>query len=49
VDSCLITLMADQSHTFTITSGTVASSDLHAAALTAAPVLRSVNDLVARS
>jgi beta-mannosidase len=41
VDSALITLRAGDSHTFVITGG-----GLDEAALTAAPVLRSVNDLI---
>jgi beta-mannosidase len=43
VDSGLITLIAGEQHTFTVTSG-----ELDSAALTSVPVLRSVNDLVAR-
>ncbi len=44
VDSGLITLIAGQSHTFVITS----PAPLDEVALTAEPVLRSVNDLIAR-
>ena len=40
VDSCLVTLTAGDSHTFTVTG-----SGLDEVALTAKPVLRSVNDL----
>jgi beta-mannosidase len=41
VDTGMVTLAAGESHTFVVTSG-----DLDAAALTRAPVLRAVNDLV---
>lgn len=43
VDTGLVTLVAGQSHTFT-----VSAADLDEAALTTKPVLRSVNDLVGR-
>jgi beta-mannosidase len=42
VDSCLVTLVAGQSHTFEVTSGA-----LDEVALTTEPVLRSVNDVIA--
>ncbi|SDT07383.1 glycoside hydrolase family 2 protein [Microlunatus soli] len=42
VDSCLITLRAGQSHTFTVSG----AGELDRAALTAVPVLRSVNEIV---
>ncbi|MBA8793075.1 beta-mannosidase [Friedmanniella endophytica] len=45
VDSGLVTLPAGRSHTFVVRSG----AELDPEALTAAPVLRSVNDLVARA
>ncbi len=41
VDSALVTLIADESHTFTVHT----DADLDEGALTARPVLRSVNDL----
>jgi beta-mannosidase len=42
VDSALITLRAGDSHTFVVTG----ADGLDEVALTAAPVLRSVNDLI---
>ncbi len=42
VDSALVTLLAGRSHTFH-----VSGRDLDEVALTARPVLRSVNDLIA--
>ncbi|HYP45144.1 MAG TPA: glycoside hydrolase family 2 protein [Propionibacteriaceae bacterium] len=44
VDSCLVTLLPGDSHTFEVTS----AGPLDEVALTATPVLRSVNDVTAR-
>ena len=43
VDSALVTILAGQSHTFAVSAGT-----LDEVALTAPPVLRTVNDLIGR-